>query len=224
MPRPGLPRWEDADVAPSLARKIDQWLKDAENPADADTELLAVGALFGNPPLPPAFHPPKRVRDFLLARRLRYRWWQARKEAAYQFQYMLEDDVPTLLVVLRDGLNDSYEEVRAQAVWSMQTALDLLAEGGPPGRKWDAATKAKIGDRKEDYVDEIADLLITKALGDQEYDVAFAAYYALDEKIKPNRTRLRALQRIIDRKHVHLRVREQIDELHAKWSKAVDPK
>lgn len=205
--------------AKEVAEAIDVWLKDWHNAPSSEAESSAVAALFGNPPASRffgSFEPPERIKRLLILRQLNYQFWESRRVAAWQFQYMLEDDVGTLIGILRDGLNDPHASVRAQSAMSLGHALEVVGDW-----QHDKNRKAQWLADGIGFTDQIVDLLITKGLTDSDFDVAHEAYILLTDKVPATRTRLNALERVIDKAHVHKDKRDDIREMHGAWSKSV---
>ncbi len=208
-----------------LAEYIEDCLREVNNPTDGDAEAAAVSGLFGNM-LIGKFEPPDKIKRLLLQRRLRYKHWKARCTAAWNFKYFLEYDVDAMIHIMRDGLNDPHPKVRANSVFSLQHALHLMNTNGRAAiRDWDAAMKERINMRRGDLVDEILDLIITKGLTDKNSDVVVAAIHVVSsDKIRPTVTRLRALDRVLDRKGIHnASDREIARKVRDKWNQIVNP-
>lgn len=217
-----------------VAKAIPVWLKDWENPRSADAELTALAALFGNAPGslvfadPPAnvvgtFDPPARIKKLLLLRRLNYRYANSRRAAVHEFQHLLVDDVEMLISIAREGLNDTHRDVRDESVLMLQNTLLLFVYKGSVRKKWNAATKARMMKQRNELTDVIVDLLVTKGLTDDNEAVAHSAYCILLDEIylTPTLSRLRALDRVMAKRHVHPEYREAVQKLRDKWHKVV---
>lgn len=206
----------------ALAAHIEHWIRDVENPADAHTEAVAVSSLFGQPPILPGFQPPDRVKRFLLQRRLSYRSWEARHDAAHCFQYFLEHDIATLVDLMRDGLNDPHPKVRSQAIFSIEHAINLLTGNVAVAPQWDDVMKDWIEKHRDDLLDEIVDLVVSKGLTDEDTDVVDYALITIRSKhIQPTPTRLRSIDRVVGRGLVPEPYDEYAADVRDEWDRVV---
>jgi hypothetical protein len=214
-------------TAEERKRVIDYWMKYWLNPTDADAEVCAVSALFGNPPegvpfFVTYFRPPEDIKQLLVKRRLAYRYWESRRVAAYYFQYRLEDDIATLIKIMRDALNDPHWEVRRQGLISLEHALERVVNG-PYDRDWDEARRAKMLEHTDDYADEILDLVITKGLTDDNREVVDEAWgVLLRDFALPSAARLRSLDRVLTKRAVPSSHRKMVAELRDRWAKQIN--
>ncbi|MBI1901169.1 MAG: hypothetical protein HY000_13265 [Planctomycetes bacterium] len=205
-----------ADV---LARLLPVWI----NPPDLETEHAAVSAMFGGNHVLTQEVIPKQVQQLVIARRLNYRHWESRQDAvnglAHWFQ--ADRDSFSLIALLREGLDDPNAEVRAQAAAHLDQAL-IVVETDVYLPK-DKAAREDLEKRREDYVDLIVDLSITKGLSDEDPDVQVHARVALESEFaKPTFRRLKCLERALAKNQVHPDVREVAESLRKKWADAVN--
>lgn len=227
LPPPAPNRaWMLVQQAPNpveVQQAIDQALPVWRNPPDESAEYEAVSVLFGQFDALRRYDPPERVKQLLVARGLRYRNRESRQEAAWAFQYLLEDDLATLIPLMCDALNDPQRNVRQQAVYSLEHAIRVL-EIGPDHQEWDGKKtshmKEHVRVHGDGYLDEIVELLVTKALTDEHQEVAECAIVALpsNDWATPNARRLRALNRVLAKGQVHRESRDTAEDLRDKWA------
>jgi hypothetical protein len=219
------PDWQRIEPEPPLAGHVGHEVKRAlevwRDPRNDDAELQAVSTLFGKPEDKHPVLPPQGIVKLLVARGLDYKHWKSRYTAVGAFPYLLEDDVPRLIAILRDALNDPNWEVRVKAVQSLGDAIASVANG-PTAKHWSAEKRAKVEknfkEHGQEYLDQMIDLVITKGLTDERRDVADVANETLTfEDVKPNTVRLRALERVIAKRQVHFRYEDAVSEVRDAW-------
>jgi HEAT repeat protein len=125
------------------------------------------------------------------------------------------------MALLREGLDDPHPEVRAQAAAHLDGALIVVQTDVYLPK--DKAAREELEKRREDYIDLIIDLAITKGLSDEDQDVQVQASVALEsEFVKPTFRRVKCLERALAKNQVHPDVREVAESLRKKWSEAVN--
>lgn len=208
---------DDEAVRRALTAALSKWSK----PQDAETELDATSVLFGRLSLAQRFDPPQRIKDLLIQRQLRYENWETRKLAVWEFQYLLEDDLRSLIAALRCGMYDPRPEVREQSLYSLEHAISVVLSG-PSTKEWNEATRTDVEKQRENYLDEILDLVIAIGVTDDDRRVATAACGILQSAdVKPRLNALRALDRVLAKRHVHPEWTERLREMRDQWFRAL---
>jgi hypothetical protein len=192
-------------------------LTNASSPTEEHWALLE---LFGDTHLLRRANLPSKVQEMLIARGLNYSFWESRVTAVNNLAgwFDIDGNIPALIAVLGDGLNDPHPGVRKEAADGLSRALDIVAGGHYVPK--DEADKARFGQSRQAWADAIVDLAITKALTDEDPNVLPHAWQVLADA-KPNLTRLRSLERVLAKKVLSPGEQEQAEEVRAKWAKAL---
>ena len=177
----------------------------ADHPFSSTIQANCVSALFhlaiteGN----------ETARQFLIERKLDYVTWQAKSRAAFYFPRLLKHDLDTLLPIATDALNAPYPKVRERIVSALGSLVRTAhlwddpetGESTPPPD----LSETLIVSMPETTLDQIVDMVVTKALFDDDEEVRRVAQYMIFHGgfVEPNEFRLRSVVRACERAVQH---------------------
>jgi hypothetical protein len=162
----------------------------------------------------------EQARDYLIGQRLNYTDAKERNLALGDMGALgdiLTEDMPRLLPIVRDGLNDPNKDVRENAL----RVLGLALKSYWYAARWPETNRAEPV--SEDMIDEVYELIIWKGLTDENYSNARKALEMLRREsdfFKPTIRQVRSLNRVTENFEImdwNHTFRRSIETLCTQW-------